>query len=70
MRLTDQKNAGFSLGEMMVVLAMSSLLMGAALSASIALQKSMWASDKFFATHMQQIRIIDISAATRSVPFR
>jgi type II secretory pathway component PulJ len=50
---------GFTIGEMMVVVAMTSIIMGAALSASVALQKSMWASDKFFSTHMQQIRIID-----------
>ena len=50
---------GFTFGEMMVVLAVTSLILGGALTASIALQKSMWASDKFFSTHMQQIRIID-----------
>lgn len=51
--------AGFTLGEMIVVLGMFSLLMAAALSASVALQKSFRAADNFFSTHMQQIRIID-----------
>lgn len=60
MNLPTRNNAGgFTIGEMMVVVAMTSVVLGGALTASIALQKSMWASDKFFSTHMQQIRIID-----------
>lgn len=51
--------AGFTVGEMMVVVAMTGIIMSAAITASIALQKSLWAADKFFGTHMQQIRIID-----------
>ena len=50
---------GFTVGEMMVVLAMFSIVMGATLTASVSLQKSFAAIDSFFATHMQQIRIID-----------
>lgn len=59
MKLNKHSSGAFSVGEMMVVVAMTSIIMGAALTASIALQKSMAAADKFFATHMQQIRIID-----------
>lgn len=50
---------GFTIGEMMVVLAMFSIVIGGMLTASVALQKSFAAIDAFFATHMQQIRIID-----------
>ncbi|HEV3408732.1 MAG TPA: hypothetical protein VG095_00430 [Chthoniobacterales bacterium] len=50
---------GFTVGEMMVVLAMFSIVMGATLTASVSLQKSFAAVDSFFATHMQQIRIVD-----------
>jgi prepilin-type N-terminal cleavage/methylation domain-containing protein len=46
----------FTVGEMMVVLALFSVVMGASLTAGVALQKSFAAIDSFFATHMQQIR--------------
>ena len=51
--------AGSTLGEMMIGLALSSLIAAAAITASVALQKSFNAVDNFFATQMQQIRIID-----------
>jgi hypothetical protein len=51
--------AGFTLSEMMVVMAMATFIIGAALSASVGLQKSFAAVDNFFSAHMQQIRIID-----------
>lgn len=50
---------GFSLGEMMIALSLSSVILGASLTASVGLQKSFNAVDNYFATHMQQIRIID-----------
>jgi prepilin-type N-terminal cleavage/methylation domain len=49
----------FTLGELMVAIGISSLLMGALLSSSVALRKSFAAADDFFSTHVQQIRIID-----------
>ena len=60
MKLKSSKAiTGFTLGEMLVGLALSSIVLGATLSSSIALQKSFNAVDNYFTTHMQQIRIID-----------
>jgi prepilin-type N-terminal cleavage/methylation domain-containing protein len=50
---------GFTLAELMVSLGISSLALAATLTASIALQKSFNAVDNYFATHIQQIRIVD-----------
>jgi prepilin-type N-terminal cleavage/methylation domain-containing protein len=50
---------GFTLVETTVAVAISSIVFIAAITASIGLQKSFNAIDNFFATHMQQIRIID-----------
>jgi prepilin-type N-terminal cleavage/methylation domain-containing protein len=50
---------GFSLIEMMVTIAISSVALGAVLTSSISLQKSFNAIDAYFGTHMQQIRIVD-----------
>src|SRR3954471_9205912 len=47
------------MAELLIGLGLSSLIALAAITASIALQKSFNACDKFFATQMQQIRIID-----------
>ena len=44
---------------MMIGLSVSSLIAAAAITASVGLQKSFNAVDNFFATQMQQIRIID-----------
>src|SRR5256885_2797674 len=63
MKLSSIKNAsGFTLGEMTIGLSMSSIVIAAVLTSSIALQKSFNAIDNYFATHMQQIRIIDYLA--------
>lgn len=60
MKLHDnQKNTGFTLAEMLVALAAGSLMLAAIAAASISMQKSLNAADNFFATHMQQIRIIN-----------
>lgn len=60
MKLTPTKNtAAFSLGEMTIGLSISSIIVAAAITSTIALQKSFNAVDNYFATHMQQIRIID-----------
>jgi prepilin-type N-terminal cleavage/methylation domain-containing protein len=52
-------NKGFTLSELMVSLGISSVVLAAALTASIALQKSFNAVDNYFSTHVQQVRIID-----------
>jgi type II secretory pathway component PulJ len=49
----------FTLAEMMIALSASSVLLGATLTSSTSLQKSFNAIDTYFATHMQQIRIVD-----------
>ena len=53
------KQAGSTLSELMIGLSLSSVIAIAAITASIGLQKSFNAVDNYFATHMQQIRIID-----------
>jgi prepilin-type N-terminal cleavage/methylation domain-containing protein len=60
MKLTQINNKkGFTLAELMIALAISSVTLAATLIASIALQKSFNAVDNYFATQNQQIRIIE-----------
>ena len=56
---TSRTRFGFSLTEMMVAIALSSVALGAVLTSSTSLQKSFNAIDTYFGTHMQQIRIVD-----------
>lgn len=58
-RTSPLKTHGFTLNEMMIALATSAVVLGATLTSSISLQKSFNAIDNYFATHMQQIRIVD-----------
>src|SRR5215472_4351059 len=51
--------AGSTMAELMIGVGLSSLIAAAAITASVALQKSFNAVDNFFATQMQQIRIVD-----------
>ena len=53
------KRFAFTLPEMTLALAASSVVLGATLTSSTSLQKSFNAVDNYFATHMQQIRIVD-----------
>jgi prepilin-type N-terminal cleavage/methylation domain-containing protein len=53
------RRSGFTLTEMMVAMAASSVVLGTTLTSSTSLQKSFKAIDSYFATHMQQIRIVD-----------
>ncbi|HKP01748.1 MAG TPA: hypothetical protein VJU77_00170 [Chthoniobacterales bacterium] len=53
------KNLAFTLPEMMLALATSSVVMGATFTSSGSLQKSFNAIDRYFGTHMQQVRIVD-----------
>jgi hypothetical protein len=60
MKLTATgKIAGLTLLEMMLATSAAGLLMGAVIASSISLQKSVNAVDNYFATQMQQVRIID-----------
>jgi prepilin-type N-terminal cleavage/methylation domain-containing protein len=53
------KTAGFTLSEMLVAVSISLIVLAAAVASSISLQKSFSAVDNYFATHMQQVRIVD-----------
>jgi prepilin-type N-terminal cleavage/methylation domain-containing protein len=56
---TSSNTLGFTLHEMLIAVSLSSIVLAAALTSGVALQKSFNAVDNYFATHMQQIRIID-----------
>jgi len=56
---TSPKVAGFTLSEMLVSVSLSSIILAAAITCGVSLQKSFNAVDNYFTTHMQQIRIID-----------
>jgi prepilin-type N-terminal cleavage/methylation domain-containing protein len=56
---SSHKTAGFTLSEMLVSVSLSSIVLAAAITAGVSLQKSFNAVDNYFTTHMQQIRIID-----------
>jgi prepilin-type N-terminal cleavage/methylation domain-containing protein len=58
-RTFSSSNGGFTLNEMMIALAVSAVVLGVTLTSSTSLQKSFNAIDSYFATHMQQIRIVD-----------
>ena len=51
--------SGFTLAEIMMAMAIAVVIFAAIITASIAMQKSFNAVDHFFATHIQQVRIID-----------
>jgi Tfp pilus assembly protein PilW len=51
--------SGFTLSEMLIALALGIAILAAIVTASLAMQKSFNAVDNYFATHMQQIRIVD-----------
>jgi type II secretory pathway component PulJ len=53
------KQSGFTLAEMLIAVSLGIAILAAIVVASVAMQKSFNAVDNYFATHMQQIRIID-----------
>ena len=60
MRLSHHKSVGgYSLGEMMVTIAITGTLLAASFTTLSALRKTYSAVDNYFSTHLQQIRIID-----------
>src|ERR1700730_431073 len=60
MKLSNRRNThGFTLAELALAIAIGSLVLGAIVTSSIALLKALNAVDNYFATQMQQIRIID-----------
>ena len=56
---SSHKTSGFTLSEMLVTLSLSSVILAAAITCGISLQKSFNATDNYLATHIQQVRIID-----------
>lgn len=59
MHLNNHRQRGFTLGETMVATAVATLLLAGLFGAATALNRANAASDDYFSTHMQQIRIID-----------
>ncbi len=53
------RQQGFTLVEIMVGIALGTIVLGAIIAASISLNRTFAAVDNFFATHLQQVRIID-----------
>jgi prepilin-type N-terminal cleavage/methylation domain-containing protein len=58
-RPSKRHTHGFTLSEMMIALATGAVVLGVTLTSSTSLQKSFNAIDSYFATHLQQIRIVD-----------
>jgi prepilin-type N-terminal cleavage/methylation domain-containing protein len=60
MKLTHHSHqSGFTLAEILTAMAIAVVIFAAILTASLAMQKTFNAVDHYFATHIQQIRIID-----------
>ena len=55
----DSHQSGFTLAEMMTAMAVMIVIFAAIITSSLAMQKSFNAVDHYFATHIQQVRIID-----------
>jgi prepilin-type N-terminal cleavage/methylation domain-containing protein len=58
-KLPRFKEQGFTLAEMLLALGIGSLMLAACVAASVTLQRSLHAIDDYFASHVQQVRIID-----------
>ena len=60
MKLTHNSHqSGFTLAEIMMAMAIAVVIFAAIITASLAMQKTFNAVDNYFATHIQQVRIID-----------
>jgi len=60
MKLTHRSHqSGFTLAEILTAMAIAVVIFAAILTASLAMQKTFNAVDNYFATHIQQVRIID-----------
>src|SRR5204863_4654885 len=60
MKLTHHSlQSGFTLAEILTAMAIAVVIFAAIITASLAMQKSFNAVDHYFATHIQQVRIID-----------
>lgn len=54
-----QRTAGFTVAEMLVSVSVGTIILAAAIACSVSLQKSFAAADNYFATHIQQVRVVD-----------
>jgi prepilin-type N-terminal cleavage/methylation domain-containing protein len=60
MKLTHNSHqSGFTLAEILTAMAIAVVIFAAILTATLAMQKTFNAVDNYFATHVQQVRIID-----------
>jgi prepilin-type N-terminal cleavage/methylation domain-containing protein len=59
MKLRHLSGQGFTLAEMLLSVSIGSLILAATIAASVTLQRSFAAVDDYFASHLQQVRIID-----------
>jgi hypothetical protein len=59
MRLSNRNQDGLTFTEVMVAMGIGAMLLGATLTTSVSLQKSLNAVESYFYTHVQQVRIID-----------
>ena len=60
MKLTHNSHqSGFTLAEILTAMAIAVVIFAAIITASLAMQKTFNAVDHYFATHIQQVRIID-----------
>ena len=57
--IKSQNRQGFTLAEIMVGVALGTIVLGAVIATSISLNRTFAAVDNFFSTHLQQVRIID-----------
>jgi len=55
----NSHQSGFTLAEIMMAMAIAVVIFAAIITASLAMQKTFNAVDNYFATHIQQVRIID-----------
>ena len=58
----NHQAGGFSLPEMLIATSIATVLFAAIITTSITLQRSFHAVDTYFATHIQQVRILDYLA--------
>ena len=59
MRLRHNRTGAFTLVELLMACSIGAIILGATFTASVSMNKSLNAVDNYFATHMQQSRIID-----------
>src|SRR5205823_2067495 len=58
-RTNERRQQGFTLVEIMVGIALGTIVLGAIIAASVSLNRTFAAGDNFFSAHLQQVRIID-----------